>query len=138
LILVDTSVWIDVLRDRQGDLVAAFRDRIGLEICLLCRFTQLELLQGAKNENEWENLDEYLSSQYYLEVSEITWREAARIYFELRRKGITINSPVDCCIAQIAIESGALLMHRDEDFERIAQIRPLLSERFDPNFSKFT
>ena len=137
MILVDTSVWIDVLRDQNGALVATFRDRVGSEICLLCRFTQLELLQGAKNESEWENLDEYLSSQYYLEVSEITWREAARIYFELRRKGITINSPIDCCIAQMAIESGALLLHRDEDFERIAQIRPLLSERFDPNLISF-
>jgi len=59
---------------------------------------QLELLQGAKNESEWKKLDKYLSSKYYLEVSETTWREAARIYFELRRKGITINSPIDCCI----------------------------------------
>ena len=132
MILVDTSVWIEVLRDRQGALVDSFRHRAGSETCVLCRFSQLELLQGAKNENEWKKLDEYLSSQYYLEVSETTWREAARIYFELRRKGITINSPIDCCIAQIAIESGALLLHRDQDFEKIAEIRPLLSEWFDP------
>jgi len=132
VILVDTSVWIEVLRDRQGALVDSFRYRIGSEICALCRFSQLELLQGAKNESEWEKLDKYLSSQYYLEVSETTWREAARIYFELRRKGITVNSPIDCCIAQIAIESGALLLHQDRDFEKIAEVRPLLSEWFDP------
>ncbi len=132
MILVDTSVWIEVLRDRQGALVDSFRYRVGSEICVLCRFSQLELLQGAKNESEWKKLDKYLSSQYYLEVSETTWREAARIYFELRRQGITINSPIDCCIAQIAIESGVLLLHRDQDFEKIAEIRPLLSEWFDP------
>ena len=132
MILVDTSVWIEVLRDRQGALVDSFRHRVGLEICVLCRFSQLELLQGAKNESEWKKLDKYLSSQYYIEVSETTWREAARIYFELRRKGITINSHIDCYIAQIAIESGALLLHRDQDFEKIAEIRPLLSEWFDP------
>lgn len=133
MILVDTSVWIDVLRDQEGTLVASFRRRISSDICVFSRFTQLELLQGAKNEREWNTLDEYLSTQYYIEASETTWREAARIYFELRRKGITVNSPVDCCIAQIAIESGARLLHRDEDFEKISQIRPLLSERFDPN-----
>jgi len=130
MILVDTSVWIEVLRNRAGTVVDAFRDRVGSEICVLCRFTQLELLQGAKNTSEWKILDEYLSTQFYLETSENTWREAARIYFDLRRKGVTISSPIDCCIAQISIESGALLLHRDKDFERIAEVRPLLSERF--------
>ena len=131
MILVDTSVWIEVLRDRRGKIVQRFRDRIGDDICLLTRFTQLELLQGAKSEAEWNMLDEHLSTQYYLEASENTWRKAARIYFDLRRKGTTVNSPIDCCIAQIAIESGALLLHRDQDFSRIARIRPLAAERFD-------
>jgi predicted nucleic acid-binding protein len=97
---------------------------------VLSRFNQLELLQGAKNQKEWELLDDYLASQYYLEASESTWREAARIYFDLRRKGININSPVDCCIAQIAMEHGALLLHDDKDFQRIARIRPLDQEHF--------
>jgi len=130
MILVDTSVWIEVLRDKKGEVVRAFRERIGPEICVFCRFTQLELLQGSKDENEWEQLDDYLSTQYYLEATDSTWVEAARIFFELRRKGITLSSPVDCCIAQIAIESTVLLLHKDEDFEKIAQIRPLAIERF--------
>nr|MBC8246715.1 PIN domain-containing protein [Deltaproteobacteria bacterium] len=74
--------------------------------------------------------EDYLSTQYYLEASENTWPEAARIYFELRRRGVTVNSPIDCCIAQIALEYGALLLHRDNDFERVARIRPLQQERF--------
>lgn len=130
MILVDTSVWIEVLRDKKGKVVRAFRERIGAEICVFCRFTQLELLQGSKDEMEWEQLDDYLSTQYYLEATDKTWKEAARIFFELRRKGITLSSPVDCCIAQIAIESTVLLLHKDEDFEKIAQIRPLAIERF--------
>ncbi len=52
------------------------------------------------------------------------------IYFALSRKEIALSSPVGCCIAQIAIESKILLLHRDEDFERIARIRPLAIERF--------
>lgn len=131
MILVDTSVWVEVLRDKTGKIVKAFLDRIGSKICVLSRFTQLELLQGAKDEVEWSRLNEYLSAQYYPETTENTWTEAARIYFELRRKGITINSPVDACIAQIAIESKALLLHRDRDFERIASIRPLATEHFN-------
>lgn len=130
MILVDTSVWVEVLRDKTGKTVRAFRERIGIENCVFCRFTQLELLQGSKDEMEWKQLDDYLSTQFYLEATEKTWREAARIYFELRRKGITLSSPMDCCIAQVAIESKVLLLHRDEDFERIARIRPLAIERF--------
>lgn len=131
MILVDTSVWIEVLRNRKGRVVQSFRDRVRDDVWVLSRFTQLELLQGAKDEYEWKRLDEYLSTQYYLESSENTWREAARIYFELRREGKTINSPIDCCIAQIAIEVGAILLHRDQDFSRIARIRPLWAEWFN-------
>jgi len=132
MILVDTSVWIEVLRDKTGSVVQAFRERIGREIYVLSRFTQLELLAGARDEREWRRLDDYLSTQYYFEATENTWKESARIYFELRRKGITVSSPVDCCIAQIAIESGSLLLHMDQDFERIARIRPLVAEQFSP------
>lgn len=52
----------------------------------------------------------------------------------MERSGVTINSPVDCCIAGLAIESQALLLHRDHDFERIAEIRPLKNEYFDLTF----
>ncbi len=73
-----------------------------------------------------------MASQYYLEANEDTWRHAARIYFELRRSGITIKSPIDCCIACIAMEAQALLLPRDHDFQRIAEIRPLFNEFFTP------
>ena len=130
MILVDTSVWVEVLRDKTGRIVKVFREQTGDEIIVFSRFTQLELLQGAKNEPEWQRLDNYLATQYYLEATEDTWRDAARIYFELRKKGTTINSPIDCCIAQLAIETQVLLLHRDKDFERIARIRPLTAEHF--------
>jgi predicted nucleic acid-binding protein len=132
MILVDTSVWVQVLKDRTGRVVSDFQERVGGDVYGLTRFTQLELLQGAKNDSEWRKLDQYLSTQYYLEASESTWREAARIYFELRRKGVTVNSPIDCCIGQIAMEWKAILLHMDRDFDRIAKIRPLVAEWFNP------
>jgi len=130
MILVDTSVWIDVLRNRKGKVVEAFRKIIGDDLYVLTRFTQLELLQGAKDNYEWRKLEEYLESQIYLEATGRTWVEAARIYYDLRRKGITVNSPIDCCIAQLAIENGVTLLHRDQDFEKIEKIRPLKALRF--------
>jgi len=125
MILVDTSAWIEILRDRDRKARESFRGVIANEPYGLCRFTQLELLQGAKDEREWRLLDEYLAGQHYLEIKENTWKNAARIYFELRRKGVTVSSPVDCCVAQVAMDEKALLLHRDRDFDKIARIRPL-------------
>jgi predicted nucleic acid-binding protein len=130
MILVDTSVWIEIFKDKTGKVATAFQERIGPENCVLSRFNQLELLQGSANQKEWELLEDYLSTQYYLEATKHTWPAAARIYFELRRRGVTINSPVDCCIAQIALEHGVMLLHIDKDFEKISKIRPLEQERF--------
>jgi len=79
MILVDTSVWIQVLKDKTGSVVQAFLERIGDKIIVFSRFIQLELLQGAKDELEWQRLDEYLTSQYYLEATEDTGRQAVRI-----------------------------------------------------------
>ena len=130
MILVDTSVWIEIFRDKTGKIVKTFQKYIGAENYAISRFQQLELLQGAIDEKEWGLLEEYLATQYYLETSPDTWSEAARIYYYLRRKGVTINSPVDCCIAQIALEYGAFLLHLDNDFEKISRIRPLEQGRF--------
>jgi hypothetical protein len=130
MILVDTSVWIEVLKDKTGNIVSAFRNRIGSDVTVLSRFIQLELLQGAKDELEWNRLDEYLATQYYLEAVDVTWRNAARIFFDLRKSGITVRSPIDCCIACVAMEAQALLLHRDHDFEKIAEISPLKNEFF--------
>ena len=64
-----------------------------------------------------------------LEAQPDSWRNAARIFFELRRHGRTVRSPIDCCIAQLALEHDALLVHRDRDFEIIADVRALRLQR---------
>ena len=105
---------------------------IGDDDVVHTRFNQLELLQGARDEQAWTLLVSYLDSQEYLEAQPDIWRNAARIFFELRRHGGTVRSPIDCCIAQPALEHDALLVHRDQDFETIANVRALrLSAKLD-------
>ena len=131
MILVDTSVWVEIFKDKTGNIVKAFQKTIGTDNYVMSRFNQLELLQGARNQKELELLEDYLSTQYFLEATHDTWPEAARIYYELRRRGFSINSPVDCCIAQVALEHGAILLHRDKDFEKISRLRPLQEKRLN-------
>ena len=124
-VLVDTSVWIDLFRDRTGRRKATLRRALRGREVVLSRFHQLELLQGAKDEEEWELLEDYLASQCYLEMSPGAWNEAARVFFDLRRRGLTVRSPIDCCIAVLAIDNDLPLLHRDRDFETIVSIRHL-------------
>jgi len=128
VVLVDTSVWIDVLRDATGARARSLRAALDGDEAVLSRFTELELLQGCADDRSWLSLREYLDTQAYLEMSSTSWSEAARIYFDLRRRGRTVQSPIDCCIAQLAIEHGAVLMHRDRDFAAIAAVSRLVEE----------
>lgn len=129
MVLVDTSVWVDVFRDATGNERNGLKAVIDEDDVVLTRFNQLELLQGAREEREWNLLVSYLDNQEYLEARAETWRNAARIFFELRRRGRTVRSPIDCCIAQLALEHDALLVHRDRDFETIADVRALRQQR---------
>ena len=127
--LIDTSVWIDVFRDTSGGTASRVRSLVADDDVVLTRFNQLELLQGAADEREWAMLADFLDGQDYVEASGDTWRDAARIYFDLRRRRRTIRSPIDCCIAQLAIKNDLRLLHEDRDFETIAEIRPLAACR---------
>lgn len=130
MLLIDTSVWISVFRDRTRQVRQKLETLINDRQVLLTRFTQIELLQGTLNEKEWTLLSTYLESQDYIELTNDSWQAAARIYYDLRRQGLTVRSPIDCCIAQAALENDLLLIHNDRDFETIAQVRSLQNFRF--------
>ncbi len=86
---------------------------------------KFNFIQGCLDEKEWSTLYSYLEVQDYIEPSVESWTAAARIYYDiyydLRRKGITVRNTIDCCIAASAIEHGLLLFHIDQDFEAIAK-----------------
>lgn len=130
MILIDTSVWILIFKDKSGVEAARVQTWLDGHEVVLTRFNQLELLQGCRDDKEWLLLSSHLESQTYIEATVSTWQAAARIYYELRRQGLTVRSPIDCCIAQIALENNLLLLHNDRDFTVIKQIRPLHEQRW--------
>jgi predicted nucleic acid-binding protein len=83
-----------------------------------------EVLQGARDEEEWKKLVDTLSTQQILSSTDPweTHMSAARIYYECRRHGVTIRSTVDCFIAALALEHKAVLLHSDIDFERLKKV----------------
>ena len=135
MFLIDTSVWINVFRDRTGAVRQSLEVIINNESIFLSRFTQMELLQGCRDEREWTLLETYLQDQEYIEITPNTWIAAARIYYDLQRQGLTVRSSIDCCIAQLAIEHQLILIHNDRDFETIQRVTMLNGLRFQPNNS---
>ncbi len=128
MILVDSSVLIGYLRGDDNEAVRKLEAI--LEKGLVFGISPLiftEVLQGASSEEDFKLLADYLGSQRFFDLKKgpESYRSAARMYFELRRKGLTVRSTVDCLIAQTAIENGLHLLHNDADFDRIAGHFPL-------------
>ena len=128
MILVDASVLIDFLKGRPGPAVDRFVEVLDRGIPFgLSPITVLEVLQGAATENDFDALRDYLESQTIFELRGglDSYVAAAKIFFDLRRRGKTAGSSIDCLIAQTAVEHGLHLLHNDSDFDRIAEVSAL-------------
>jgi len=128
MILVDTSVLIHFFKgtntenSRKFGIVLQRRMPFGINSLIF-----QEVLQGAGSEKEYLTLKKYLETQrfYHLKDPIGSFAEAARIYLNCRKKGITIRSTIDCLIAQTALENDLLLLHEDGDFDLMAKVIPL-------------
>jgi predicted nucleic acid-binding protein len=129
MILVDTSVLVNYLKGKQDAKTQLFDSILKSDIPYgISGYTYQEVLQGARNEKEFAILKEYLGSQkiYFLPETVETCEKAARMYFNLRRKGVTPRSTVDILIARTAIHYRLALLHNDSDFDSIAKVIPEL------------
>jgi len=128
VILVDTSVWIELLNGQHGP-----------------RITEEELLTfatcGPVVQEVFEGLREHPWVQAFREVflalpalndplSIGTFVAAAEIYRQGRRRRYTIRSSTDCLIAAIALDHKIPVWHKDRDFESIARFTSLQTKRY--------
>lgn len=123
MVLVDTSVIIGYLKGNENNKVLLLHEILERKAPYgIAAFTYQEILQGARDEAEWETLHEYMSTQeiYYLTPAVDTFMKGARLYYDLRRKGITPRSTVDLLIVLTALEHELALLHDDRDFDIIA------------------
>ena len=125
MVLIDTSVLIDYFKDINNESTRKFQTILdsGIPFGINSLIYQ-ELLQGVKTEKAFQELKEYLGSQrfYNLRHERESFAQDALIYLKCRKKGITINSTIDCIIAQTALENNLLLLHNDSDFEKMAKV----------------
>jgi len=123
VILVDTSVWIELL---NGKLGAAIPEEKLLNF-VTCGPVLQEVLQGLRNTPARAGFRHAFFGLPVLSdpLPKALFLSAADIYQLGKAKGHTIRSSIDCLIAAIAIDNDVSVWHRDRDYEAIAKFTAL-------------
>lgn len=124
MILVDTSVWIGMLRRQRP-----------LDLERIVDFTQIvtcppvvqEVLQGIHDERAFRIAREAMLALPNVEspMPVEVWLEAAQLYRNARAAGVTVRSGTDCLIAACALRHDLEVLHRDRDYAQLARVVPL-------------
>lgn len=121
MVLIDTSVWLFALKKNFNP---AIKERVDLMLIesdvAINGMIKLELLGGAKTEQEYNRLKNRLDALHYIEASQTLWDASSKLAFDLKRKGITLPYS-DIFIAASALQENAVLLHADSHFDDIAK-----------------
>jgi predicted nucleic acid-binding protein len=123
VILVDSSAWIEFLRETGSPIhhrvraalysgqPLAWTDAVGMEI-----------LAGSRDDGDHDRLRRLLYGRHFLPTEgPDDYESAAELYRSCRRGGETPRKLTDCLIAAVAIRACAAVLSGDSDFEVIAR-----------------
>jgi predicted nucleic acid-binding protein len=128
VVLVDTSIWIDVFRKPSRfklDQVVDFEDVV------TCLPVIQEVLQGFRDERAYQLARDAMYALPIVEspLTSAVFDDAVGLYRGARRAGITIRSGVDCLIAACAIRHSLEVLHKDRDYDALARVSHLRIRR---------
>ena len=124
MILVDTSAWIEFLRDTGSAACERVETLLYTEIAT-CDAVRMEVLAGARDERHLQSLRGLLARAVLIPTSPRDYDNAAALYRQCRRKGETVRKSIDCLIAAVAISAEVPILHNDVDFDVLARHTPL-------------
>lgn len=121
MVLVDSSVWIELFR-RNGDLLTslALENLIEEMQATLCGFIKLEVLGGARGV-ERVTIANLFTLIPYLPQTESFWDEAVKFQWLARQKGITVPWS-DALLATLARKNNCRVYAKDKHFEALAAV----------------
>ena len=124
MILVDTSVWIELFRARRALDLEAIVDFDEIATCLP---VIQEVLQGFRDETAFRRSRDAMLALPIVEspLAEDVFSEAVALYRSARRNGLTVRSSVDCLIAACALRHDLEVLHRNRDYAVLARVSPL-------------
>ena len=131
MILVDTSAWIEFLRDTGSTVCDLVDEMLASEIAI-CDAVRMEVLAGARDESHLLILRRLLARAAVIRTRATDYDDAAALYRRCRRQGETVRRLIDCLIATAAIRAGAPVLHNDADFEALARHTELRTYEAEP------
>jgi predicted nucleic acid-binding protein len=124
VILVDTSAWVEFLRDTGSRVCERVEELLDADVAT-CDPVRMEVLAGARNERHLHDLRRLLARGTSIQTLPTDYENAAGWYRTCRRNGDTVRKLMDCLIAAVAIRVDVEILHADTDFEALARHSPL-------------
>jgi hypothetical protein len=124
--LVDTSVWIYFFKGHETLHVTLLESLlIRGEDLATCGIILTEVLQGIQDEKQFAATEMRFNSLIFLHLERTTFVTAANIYRVLYGQNIVLQKPTNCILAAVALEHNTEFLHKDQEFDLIAQHFPL-------------
>jgi predicted nucleic acid-binding protein len=124
MVLIDTSVWIEVFKKRNPlDLTAL----VDFEEVVTCLPVVQEVLQGFRDENAFRIARQAMLNLPLVEnpIGLDLFEDAISLYRTANGNGIIVRSSIDCLIAACALRADLEVLHRDRDYANLAAISRL-------------
>lgn len=122
MILVDSSAWIEFLRDTGGPAGERLATLLAEDHPLaISGAIEMEILAGARDEVHLLDLRRLLARATLVETTAADFSDAAMIFRRCRRDGSTVRRLIDCLIAAAARRLDIAVLHADADFEAMAR-----------------
>jgi predicted nucleic acid-binding protein len=128
VILVDTSAWIEFLRD-TGSPVCNRVDALLDGDIATCDPVRMEVLAGARDDRHLRDLRSLLARAMTLPTTPTEYEQAAALYRTCLRQGDTVRRMIDCLIAAVALRANIPILHADSDFDTLARHTGIRTER---------
>ena len=120
--LADTSVWG---KHHRAEVAAWFDPAMEDGLIAVCDMVVMEVLTSARDGRDFRRLEEALGYCAWYAVEAADWIEARRVYRALADQGPLHHRAVkipDLLIAAVAGRNQLVVVHYDEDYDRIAAV----------------
>lgn len=121
LVLIDTSVWIDLLRSPADADLVRMQKLLEGGAAAWCEMVRLELWAGVRDTKERKQLGNLDDAVNMLNITEQVWQDSCISSGLARSRGITAP-PSDHLIYACARIHGAELWHNDKHFDLLARL----------------
>ena len=124
MVLVDTSLWVEVFRRRPR---VRLEEVVDFDEVVTCLPVVQEVLQGFRDERAFVTARDALRAFPVVEspLRADVFDEAISLYRAARRAGYTVRSGVDCLIAACALRNRLTVLHHDRDYDILTRVSAL-------------